>query len=74
MGYKDFIQLDAPASKDEVVCTFRVEHHPSVDFAFVAGALAAESSIGTWDPDLTTMTEEARRHGAPVRAVLPLER
>ena len=66
MGYKDFIQLDAPASKDEVVCTFRVEHHPSVDFPFVAGALAAESSIGTWDPDLKTMTEEARRHGARV--------
>ncbi|MFA5862622.1 MAG: ribulose-bisphosphate carboxylase large subunit [Candidatus Thermoplasmatota archaeon] len=66
MGYKDFIQLDQPASKDEVVCTFRVEHDPSVEFAWAAGALAAESSIGTWDPDLTTMTDEARKYGARV--------
>lgn len=66
MGYKDFIQLDQPASKDEVVCTFRVEHDPSVDFAWAAGALAAESSVGTWDPGLTTMTEEARKYGARV--------
>jgi ribulose-bisphosphate carboxylase large chain len=66
MGYKDFLQLDTPASKDEVVCTFRVEQDPSVDFAWAAGALAAESSIGTWDPGLTTMTEEARKHGARV--------
>ena len=66
MGYKDFLQLDSPASKDEIVCTFRVEQDPSVEFAWAAGALAAESSIGTWDPGLTTMTEEARKHGARV--------
>jgi ribulose-bisphosphate carboxylase large chain len=66
MGYEDFIQLDQPASKDEVVCTFRVEHDPSVGFQWAAGALAAESSIGTWDPGLTTMTEEARQYGARV--------
>jgi ribulose-bisphosphate carboxylase large chain len=66
MGYKDFIQLDSPASKDELVCTFRVEQDPAVDFAWAAGALAAESSIGTWDPGLTTMTDEARKYGARV--------
>ena len=66
MGYKDFIQLDSPASKDEFLCTFRVEHDPSVDFAWAAGALAAESSIGTWDPGLTTMTGEERQYGARV--------
>jgi ribulose-bisphosphate carboxylase large chain len=66
MSYTDFIQLDQPASKDEVVCTFRVEHDPSVDFKWAAGALAAESSIGTWDPGLTTMTEDARKYGARV--------
>jgi ribulose-bisphosphate carboxylase large chain len=66
MGYKDFIQLDAPPSKDEIVCTFRVETDPAVEFSWAAGALAAESSIGTWDPGLTTMTDEARKHGARV--------
>ena len=66
MGYTDFIQLDQPASKDEVLCTFRVEHDPSVEFPWAAGALAAESSIGTWDPGLTTMTGEERQYGARV--------
>ena len=66
MGYKDFIQLDSPATQDEFVCTFRVEHDPAVDFAWAAGALAAESSIGTWDPGLTTMTGEERQYGARV--------
>lgn len=66
MGYKDFIQLDAPVTKDEFLCTFRVEHDPKVDFEWAAGALAAESSIGTWDPGLTTMTGEERQYGARV--------
>lgn len=66
MGYKDFIQLDSPATKDEVLCTFRVEKDPGVDFEWAAGALAAESSIGTWDPGLTTMTGEERQYGARV--------
>ena len=66
MGYKDFLQLDSPPSKEEVVCTFRVEQDPSVEFSWAAGALAAESSIGTWDPGLTTMTDEARKYGARV--------
>lgn len=66
MGYNDFLQLDQPASKDELVCTFRIEHDPAVEFNWAAGALAAESSIGTWDPGLSTMTDEARRYGARV--------
>lgn len=66
MGYKDFIQLDAPATRDEFLCTFRMEADPGVSFETAAGALAAESSIGTWDPGLTTMTEGVREHGARV--------
>lgn len=66
LGYKDFLQLDSPATRDELVCTFRVEHDPKVEFAWAAGAIAAESSIGTWDPGLTTMTDEARKYGARV--------
>ena len=66
MAYTDFIQLDAPATREEVVCTFRVEADPNVPFEMAAGALAAESSIGTWDPGLTTMVEGVREHGARV--------
>lgn len=66
MGYKDFIDLGGKPGPHDVVCTFRVEPKPGTEFAFVAGALAAESSIGTWDPGLGTMTEEARKYGARV--------
>ena len=68
MAYKDFIQLDAPATRDEFLCTFRLTADPGVSFDAAAGALAAESSIGTWDPGLTTMTEGVREHGARVVA------
>lgn len=66
MGYKDFLEIGSGPKKDEFVATFRVEHDPTVDFEWAAGALAAESSIGTWDPGLTTMTSEVRQYGARV--------
>lgn len=66
MGYKDFLEIGSAPKKDELVATFRVEHDPKVDFDWAAGALAAESSIGTWDPGLTTMTGEERQYGARV--------
>ncbi|MHB8585050.1 MAG: ribulose-bisphosphate carboxylase large subunit [Thermoplasmatota archaeon] len=71
MGYKDFIQLDAKPGPRELACTFRVTPRPGTEFAFVAGGLAAESSIGTWDPDLATMQDhpEARQWGARVFAL-----
>ena len=66
MGYTDFLELGARARPEEFVCTFRIEHDPKVKFDWAAGALAAESSIGTWDPGLTTMTGEERQYGARV--------
>src|SRR5687767_4593094 len=66
MGYTDFLELGAKPSPDEFVCTFRLEQDPKVKFDWAAGALAAESSIGTWDPGLTTMTGEERKYGARV--------
>src|ERR1051326_6963672 len=68
MGYKDFIQLDAKPGPRDVVCTFRAQTRPGTEFAFAAGALAAESSIGTWDPELSTLkgSEKARDYGARV--------
>lgn len=66
MGYTDFLELGAQARPDEFVCTFHLEHDPKVKFEWAAGAVAAESSIGTWDPGLTTMTGEERKYGARV--------
>jgi len=66
MGYTDFLEIGSQPRKDELVATFRLDHDPAVGFKWAAGALAAESSIGTWDPGLTTMTGEERQYGARV--------
>lgn len=66
MSYTDFLELGAKPHANELVCTFRLEQDPNVRFDWAAGALAAESSIGTWDPGLTTMTGEERKYGARV--------
>ncbi|HVM45270.1 MAG TPA: ribulose-bisphosphate carboxylase large subunit [Candidatus Thermoplasmatota archaeon] len=66
MGYTDFLELGSKPKADELVATFRVEQDPKVGFDWAAGALAAESSIGTWDPGLTTMTGDERQYGARV--------
>ncbi|MGQ0536939.1 MAG: RuBisCO large subunit C-terminal-like domain-containing protein, partial [Methanobacteriota archaeon] len=66
MGYKDFIELDYRPGANDVVATFRVTPAPGVDFEWCAGGIAAESSIGTWDPHLSTVSEEARKYGARV--------
>jgi len=75
MGYKDFIQRDyKPSRTNDVICTFYVEPAAGVDFDWCAGAVAAESSIGTWDPELSTMSEEARKYGAAVFDMNPEQR
>lgn len=68
MSYKDFLDLSHKPGPREVVCTFRATPREGTEFELVAGGLAAESSIGTWDPDLATMKDhpEARRYGAKV--------
>jgi len=66
LEYTDFVETDTEPEGDELVCEFYVEHADDVTFEWTAGALAAESSIGTWDPNLTTMNEEIREMGARV--------
>ncbi len=66
LEYTDFVDLAGDAGDDELVCRFRFDHVDSVDVEWAAGAIAAESSIGTWDPELTTMTDRIRRLGAHV--------
>ncbi len=66
MGYSDFIEPGYKPNARELVVVFRLENEPWADFERTAGGLAAESSIGTWDPHLSTMSEEARKYGARV--------
>ncbi len=66
LEYTDFVETDTEPEEDELVCEFYLEHIDDVSFEWTAGAIAAESSIGTWDPNLTTMNEEIREMGARV--------
>ena len=47
MRYRDFVDLRYEPSETDVVCCFRVET-AGIDIDEAAGAVAAESSIGTW--------------------------
>ncbi len=66
MSYSDFIEPGYKPTRDELVVVFRLETEDWADFTRTAGGLAAESSIGTWDPELSTMSDEARKYGARV--------
>lgn len=64
MKYLDFVDLKRKPKKSDVICKFRVEPR-SVSIKKVAGAVAAESSIGTWT-ELTTMHKYVQRLQANV--------
>ncbi len=57
MLYTDFLDLEGEAASDELLATFRVTPRQDVDLAWAAGGVAAESSVGTWDPGLSTIEE-----------------
>lgn len=66
LEYTDFVETGTDPEDDELVCNFYLKHVDDVDFDWASGAVAAESSIGTWDPNLTTMNEEIYEIGARV--------
>lgn len=71
MGYTDFVDETHEPGDDEMVCTFSLRHVDDVAFEWAAGAVAAESSIGTWEPDLATMTDDIRELGATAHHLDP---
>ncbi len=79
MRYIEFVDLGRRPSESDLVCSFRVEPQ-GVDFEEAAGAVAAESSIGTWT-ELTTVKPYVkklaafvfRREGNDVKIAYPLE-
>lgn len=64
MQYVDFVDLSYKPLPSDVVCTFHVEP-AGVSLEEAAGAVAAESSVGTWT-ELTTMKPYMERLAAKV--------
>ncbi|MEM5772744.1 MAG: type III ribulose-bisphosphate carboxylase [Candidatus Aenigmatarchaeota archaeon] len=54
MKYLDYVNLNYKPSKDDLICLFRVEPANGISMKEAAGAIAAESSIGTWTETTTT--------------------
>jgi ribulose-bisphosphate carboxylase large chain len=54
MKYVDYVDLEYEPGKDDLICSFKVEPIKGVSIRKVAGAVAAESSIGTWTETITT--------------------
>ena len=46
-GYEDYVNLNYKPKKDDLICEFYFEPNKE-DYKRAAGAIAAESSIGTW--------------------------
>jgi len=66
MRYEDYIDEDYEPTDKDLICYYTFQHDSSVSFEWAAGGIAAESSIGTWDPDLATMREGIEDLGAVV--------
>jgi len=54
LKYLDFVDTSYQPDEDELICEFLVETDGTMGFEEAAGAVAAESSVGTWT-ELTTM-------------------
>ncbi|MEM5874475.1 MAG: type III ribulose-bisphosphate carboxylase [Candidatus Aenigmatarchaeota archaeon] len=54
MKYLDYVDLNYKPARNDLICYFRVEPEKGVSMNEAAGAIAAESSIGTWAEISTT--------------------
>ena len=57
MDYTDYINLRYKPNGNDLIAEFRLEPARGVSFKEAAGAVAAESSVGTWT-QLTTITDK----------------
>lgn len=67
MKYVDFVDLKHEPKETDVVCTFHVEPE-NISLKEAAGAVAAESSVGTWT-ELTTVRPYVDRLAARVFSI-----
>ncbi|OKY77189.1 MAG: Ribulose 15-bisphosphate carboxylase large subunit RbcL [Candidatus Methanohalarchaeum thermophilum] len=65
MNYLDYVDPGYRTKDHELTCTYYLEHSKDIDFRWAAGAIAAESSIGTWT-SLSTMKENIKELAARV--------
>ena len=65
MKYLDFIDTDHEPNSTDLICEFLVETDETMEFDVAAGAVAAESSVGTWT-ELTTMRSYVEKLHATV--------
>jgi len=65
MKYLDFLNTDYEPEESELICEFLVETDGTMEFDVAAGAVAAESSVGTWT-ELTTMRSYVEKLHATV--------
>jgi ribulose-bisphosphate carboxylase large chain len=67
LKYLDFVNLTYQPAKTDLVCTFQVEPE-GISLKEAAGAIAAESSIGTWT-ELSTMKLDVEKLAAHVFSI-----
>lgn len=65
MQYIDYVHLNYKLKKSDLICEFYIEPAKKEALKRAAGAVASESSVGTWT-DVTTMTKNSRRLAAKV--------
>ncbi|MCS7109219.1 MAG: type III ribulose-bisphosphate carboxylase [Candidatus Micrarchaeota archaeon] len=65
MAYEAYVNTKYVPSKDDLICRFYVEPKYGVPFERAAGAVAAESSVGTWT-DVTTEKQYVKKYAANV--------
>jgi ribulose-bisphosphate carboxylase large chain len=68
MRYIDYVDLDYKPKSSDLVCDFYAEPVPSLSVREAAGAVAAESSTGTWT-ELTTEQKYVLKLGARVFSI-----
>jgi ribulose-bisphosphate carboxylase large chain len=68
MQYIDYVNLDYKPRKSDLICEFYVEPAKKETLKRAAGAVASESSVGTWT-DVTTMTKKSKKLAAKVYSI-----
>jgi len=69
-SYEEYVNLKYNPNKDDVICRFYVEPRYGVLFERAAGAVAAESSVGTWT-DVKTEKQYVKKYAAKVFNIDP---
>lgn len=65
MQYLDYVRLNYKPKSSDLICEFYIEPSKNITLKKAAGAVASESSVGTWT-DVTTSTKNTRKIAAKV--------